>query len=286
MGVELTEDIDWDSALTLDGDAIWWSYSAVLSKIRVDGSNEEVFGQVTSNHFALDPTSIYTAAFDGVRQYDRSGNPGAWLVQNDASGMHWPDQIVVAGGGVVFTHANQGGLFEPGATPNDPPVLVQGTDVGLAVGAIATDTTSLDWSTYNGQVLGLYAVPLGGGTATKIADGQTDTCATGEGYVVYTPAVTGLYSYRLPGGPAVKITGGGVSRGAAISQGYVYWQAVEDASIWKAPLAGGEPQIVAASCSRSASWLVVDSDSVYWVGCADAADANGDPLPALRRAPK
>ncbi|HKP59389.1 MAG TPA: DUF5050 domain-containing protein [Polyangiales bacterium] len=169
--------------------------------------------------------------------------PSPVALTHDANALYWTESV----SGTVKKVALTGGAATTLATIQGAMKLVVGAR-GLYV---------------NGE-LGLYSVPLEGGTATMLLDhgaGQgTYLAIDGSWLYMANPSVTKL---AVTGGTPTVLAMEQFARAFVFSAGYLYWTA-SNGSVTKMSANGGTLTTLSSGAKDSVSEIAVDAKYVYW----------------------
>jgi hypothetical protein len=188
-----------------------------------------------------------------------SGRVNPWNLAVNATAVYWTETGHTIPSGVVMSVGLDGGT--PVAIASNQPSAY----------AIALDGANVYWSNAGtrGAPDTILSAPLGGGPSTVLATTNLPFSIAVGGGNVYWVTGPALKTLALQPGASPQTLAMGTSAAAVVVDATnVYWtdsgtQGSSDGSIWKAPLAGGTPTLL-ASGQPNPSAIAVDGANVYW----------------------
>jgi hypothetical protein len=231
--VTLASGLNSPEAVAVDATSVYWAEAGSIAQVPLTGGFSVVLTPAAPTAFAgVDAAGVYWFDF----------NRGAWMAVPLTGGFansipgtmgssvfSWAGAVVVAGTLYWPDQPNTAGHLLSVSTGGGNVTTLATLASGEYGQALATDTTSIYFTTYTSSGQGSVAkVPLGGGASTMLATG-----------------------FARP-------------YGIAVDAGFVYFTSEQGGTVQKVPTTGGAPAVLASGLLSPAR-LVADASALYWV---------------------
>jgi hypothetical protein len=211
--------------LAVSATDVYWTVSGFLSRTPIGGGTTTAIRPIDLvNGMAIDATALYWATYTGgdvISEMPLPGGTATILVTTTDGRGSW--SLAAAGGGVFYNY----GTSDPSDTMSE-----------------------------------IRRVAAGGGPSVTIASSQNDAAsvAVDAAHVYWANAGESILAAPQQGGAATVLASGlKKAAGLVVDGATLYFSA--DGGIYKMPVSGGTPGLVAAATTAS---FAVDATRVYW----------------------